>query len=1165
MSSQNERPSTTANMANKLSNDALPIYRGQELGHRVIEIHSHLPEHSQSPLPSRPKGSWKRIFSASSHVSVVPSDWKIDTSEDQNSETLSRSSITSSNYNISNTDGPRGPRFGAKLSGLTSKIAQLVTRKGRELRPRTISQSADALYSSEYDAPNDGDESGAASSFFGSPSLRHVLKAMQRDDSSNSAAEGSGVSVNAPRDTILTEPQAQETISSTDQARLVGNPMINVSDTIVTDSNMPLPIQEMATIAILQPTIAPGMEVGGPQSGHRVKKRPTSVQHNRSVPSSTNEERVLTALTGGSPDIPVYKEATLMEYPVSLIADGIDHDRPKHRAVHGGRNRLLRRSTEVLAKNNALDDPDDPVASLERKEGSVKNKTGVNYKRGSGSKMFSNIRSKSIISINFEEQFGRPSPGDIANNIERFFPGISDIRVDLVDTDEEKVDEMDAPIEQSTNSPKESEHHSLSNTDRACVRDTDRPTRTGTRLRQTSPIRKLAPTVEDEDGTSPVSSRPIGRACTLHGNQRVSCDTQTKLPVPSYIRDTLSSPAKSWHEMDLSINKENPSKPARARPTSMLLSSKGGSHAKIEGLSPQHIGPTLTLKDIVQTAITANQTRRGSLAPSVLMKPPISAMSDISMPIPLVNSKTNEVTHSSPAHSSSVSSPANRSAEALEQHSSTRLMSPHNPHASRAKSKGFRQGKHQLSKLDTSSTHVVSIKSSGVKLSASLGHSQNAYQKTPILSSHMEDLRWDAIIPEPTQPLSGKDEVKNDNDFDENATVQHAASRRTTHRGGLKANRRSTILSLPSECPGGAEMHISAINPETNEKLVWVRGELIGQGAFACVYLGVIIETGQCIAVKQVENSILAGDGSNTSGLARKNTAQRSRPAFGRKKSMFSPIIALRHELELLKGLVHPHVIQYLGFEQTLEYSNVFLEYVAGRSISSVLSKTGPFSEELILTISSQTLDGLDYLHGQGIIHRDIKAANLLVDIVACIVKISDFGISMKHVKGPYKRVSDLTVHGTVSWMSPETVRAKGYCAKVDIWSFGCTLIEMTTGLKPWSELTMDLQIFSQLARSKSPPIAANLSIELREFIDGCFIINPELRPTARELLSNPLITSINPYGFDLQSYYTTASEEWRLHRQPSLLTESDDDYESTDNGDIDCTDNDGDDEFQSD
>ncbi|CUA75626.1 mitogen-activated protein kinase kinase kinase [Rhizoctonia solani] len=186
--------------------------------------------------------------------------------------------------------------------------------------------------------------------------------------------------------------------------------------------------------------------------------------------------------------------------------------------------------------------------------------------------------------------------------------------------------------------------------------------------------------------------------------------------------------------------------------------------------------------------------------------------------------------------------------------------------------------------------------------------------------------------------------------------------------------------------PGSAALEIgAALNaPDTNPEGVpgreqatfkWVKGELIGQGSFGRVYHAMNLTTGELIAVKQIE---LPKAGSN-----RADSRQ------------ISVVDAVKSESNMLRDLDHPHIVQYLGFEETMDVFSLFMEYVPGGSIRGFLSKVGKFEDEVVRSFSHQIIDGLAYLHKSGILHRDLKGNSILVDRSG-ICKISDFSIS-KH------------------------------------------------------------------------------------------------------------------------------------------------------------------------
>ncbi|KAJ3528972.1 hypothetical protein NMY22_g9190 [Coprinellus aureogranulatus] len=265
----------------------------------------------------------------------------------------------------------------------------------------------------------------------------------------------------------------------------------------------------------------------------------------------------------------------------------------------------------------------------------------------------------------------------------------------------------------------------------------------------------------------------------------------------------------------------------------------------------------------------------------------------------------------------------------------------------------------------------------------------------------------------------------------------------------------------------------------------WIKGALIGQGSFGKVYLGMDANSGLLMAVKQVE--LPQGTGPNQE----------------RKKSMLS---ALETEIELLKVLQHENIVQYLYSSIEDEHLNIFLEYVPGGSVATLLSNYGAFEETLVRNFVRQILQGLNYLHERDIIHRDIKGANILVDNKGG-VKISDFGISKKvddNLLGG-NRLHRPSLQGSVFWMAPEVVKQTKHTKKADIWSVGCLIVEMLTGEHPWAQLTQMQAIF-KIGSSAKPAIPSDVSPEAQDFLERTFEINHEARPPANELLQHPWI-----------------------------------------------------------
>lgn len=210
--------------------------------------------------------------------------------------------------------------------------------------------------------------------------------------------------------------------------------------------------------------------------------------------------------------------------------------------------------------------------------------------------------------------------------------------------------------------------------------------------------------------------------------------------------------------------------------------------------------------------------------------------------------------------------------------------------------------------------------------------------------------------------------------------------------------------------------------------------------------------------------------------------------------------------MKLLKNLSHPNIVRYLGTVREENTLNILLEFVPGGSISSLLSKFGSFPEAVIRMYTKQLLQGLDYLHQNKIIHRDIKGANILVDNKGCI-KLADFGAS-KQVAKLATMTAAKSMKGTPYWMAPEVIVQTGHSFSADIWSVGCTVIEMATGKPPWSGQYQEVAALFHVGTTKShPPIPEHLSLEAKDFLLKCLQEEPSLRPTASDLLQHPFVT----------------------------------------------------------
>ena len=257
-----------------------------------------------------------------------------------------------------------------------------------------------------------------------------------------------------------------------------------------------------------------------------------------------------------------------------------------------------------------------------------------------------------------------------------------------------------------------------------------------------------------------------------------------------------------------------------------------------------------------------------------------------------------------------------------------------------------------------------------------------------------------------------------------------------------------------------------------------MRGELIGEGAFGRVYQYYNKDNGNIYAVKELNLEILD-------------------------KKMNNINKVIKTEIDLLSKMNHMNIVKYYGSFSKGKNLNIVLEYCRGGSLLALLKIFTCFDENIIRKYITQILDGLEYLHCHNIIHRDIKCANILIDKNG-ICKLTDFG-GAKIIKEEMNVISSM--QGTPNWMAPEIIMSLGATRYSDIWSIGCTIIEMFSGQPPYSDKKNAMSVLNCICKNNEPPkIPEGMSELLRDFVEKCLVFEPAKRFNVYELKRHPFL-----------------------------------------------------------
>ncbi|XP_059864376.1 serine/threonine-protein kinase 10 [Delphinus delphis] len=263
---------------------------------------------------------------------------------------------------------------------------------------------------------------------------------------------------------------------------------------------------------------------------------------------------------------------------------------------------------------------------------------------------------------------------------------------------------------------------------------------------------------------------------------------------------------------------------------------------------------------------------------------------------------------------------------------------------------------------------------------------------------------------------------------------------------------------------------------------VWeIVGEL-GDGAFGKVYKAKNKETGALAAAKVIETKS--------------------------EEELEDYIV----EIEILATCDHPYIVKLLGAYYYDWKLWIMIEFCPGGAVDAIMLELDRgLTEPQIQVVCRQMLEALTFLHGKKVIHRDLKAGNVLMTLEGDI-RLADFGVSAKNLKTLQKRDSFI---GTPYWMAPEvvmceTMKDTPYDYKADIWSLGITLIEMAQIEPPHHELN-PMRVLLKIAKSDPPTLLtpSKWSAEFRDFLKTALDKNPETRPSAAQLLEHPFVSSI--------------------------------------------------------
>ncbi|CAB3382788.1 Hypothetical predicted protein [Cloeon dipterum] len=290
----------------------------------------------------------------------------------------------------------------------------------------------------------------------------------------------------------------------------------------------------------------------------------------------------------------------------------------------------------------------------------------------------------------------------------------------------------------------------------------------------------------------------------------------------------------------------------------------------------------------------------------------------------------------------------------------------------------------------------------------------------------------------------------------------------------------------------------------------WQRGIKIGQGRFGKVYTAVNNATGELMAMKEI--SFQPND--------------------------HKAIRKIAEELHIFEGIQHKHLIRYYGVEIHREEMLIFMEYCEEGTLETLVAATANgLPEQLVRSYTRQLLLAVSTLHFHGIVHRDIKSANIFLTDEGNCLKLGDFGSAVK-IRANTTMPGELQGFvGTQAYMAPEVFmksNADGHGRAADMWSSGCVVIEMASGKRPWPEFESNYQIMFKVGMGDKPKTPDTLSVEGHSFVDLCLLHDPHKRASADELLEHTFVKfEMDDIEEETGSYHSSTSSNTRFFLDP--------------------------------